>query len=269
MARIRTIKPDFFRHEGLQELELAHPGEYPMFVFAGLWGHCDKAGRFEWKPRMLKLDILPFLDFDMAGTLEILERADFVRRYEVDGKTYGVIDSFPDHQRIGGKEAQDPEKYPEPPEKQEGSIREALGQHEGLQEGKGREEEGKGIKPAPDKPARFVAEAFSVDSSIPLDDWEGWLAYRRSRKLTCSEMTIKAQAKNLAKWARAGHNPAQIIADSIASGWQGLFEPKSRGSPSGGSRDESREKASKLLTGRGNGNERMRDITGEAERITE
>jgi hypothetical protein len=25
MARIRTIKPEFFRHEGLQDLEMSHP----------------------------------------------------------------------------------------------------------------------------------------------------------------------------------------------------------------------------------------------------
>jgi hypothetical protein len=60
MARIRTVKPDFFRHEALQDLELANPGMYPMMVFQALWGHCDSKGRFEWKPRMLKLDILRF-----------------------------------------------------------------------------------------------------------------------------------------------------------------------------------------------------------------
>lgn len=45
MARIRTIKPEFFRHEGLQDLEQANPGAYAMLVFAALWGHCDKHGR--------------------------------------------------------------------------------------------------------------------------------------------------------------------------------------------------------------------------------
>ena len=72
MARIRTVKPDFFRDEDLQDLERANPGKYTMLVFEGLWGHCDKNGNFEWKPRTLKLDILPFLDFDMADTLEVL-----------------------------------------------------------------------------------------------------------------------------------------------------------------------------------------------------
>jgi hypothetical protein len=78
MARIRTIKPEFFRHEGLQDLEAANPGNYIMLVFAALWGHCDKAGHFVWKPRSLKLDILPFLDFDIFATLNLLAGGGFI-----------------------------------------------------------------------------------------------------------------------------------------------------------------------------------------------
>ena len=129
MARIRTIKPEFFRHEGLQDIEVANPGKHAMLVFAGLWGHCDKAGRFEWKPRSLKLDILPFLDFDMADTLDLLWRSGFVHRYESEGREYGEIASFEKHQRIGGKEAQEPAKHPEPTEYKQGSIGEATGKH--------------------------------------------------------------------------------------------------------------------------------------------
>ena len=116
MARIRTVKPDFFRHEGLQDLERDNPGQHVMLTFAGLWTLCDKSGRFEWKPRTIKLDVLPFLDFDMGTTLALLERFSYVRRYIADGKTYGVIPSFEEHQRINGKEAQEPAKHPEPVE---------------------------------------------------------------------------------------------------------------------------------------------------------
>jgi uncharacterized phage protein (TIGR02220 family) len=157
VARIRTVKPDFFRHELLQDLELTYPGKYPMLVFEGLWGHCDKAGRFEWRPRHLKLDILPFLPFEMAETLAILEKAGMLKKYTVDGKEYGEIPSFTEHQRIGGKESQEPEKHPAPtseaPKKKRGSNREAPGKQQGLQEGKGREgnKEGNGdVGLAPD-----------------------------------------------------------------------------------------------------------------------
>lgn len=146
MARIRTVKPDFFRHEGLQDLEIAQPGKHVMLVFAGLWGHCDKLGRFEWRPRTLKLDILPFLSFDMTETLDCLESAGFLQRYSVAGKEYGEIATFSEHQRVGGKEAQEPAKHPDPISETEGhdkgSNGEATGKHSGLQEGKGREGKG-------------------------------------------------------------------------------------------------------------------------------
>ena len=131
MARIRTVKPEFFRHEGLQDLERDHPGSYPMLVFVGLFGHCDKGGVFEWKPRVLKLDILPFLDFDMAETLDILEQAGQVQKFEAEGKTYGFIPTFTEHQSISGKESQAPVKFPRPA-------------GETLEHGKGSDREGSG-----------------------------------------------------------------------------------------------------------------------------
>jgi hypothetical protein len=54
MARIRSVKPEFFRHEQLQDLEFNHPGMYPMFVFEGLWNICDRQGVFLYKPRQIK-----------------------------------------------------------------------------------------------------------------------------------------------------------------------------------------------------------------------
>lgn len=164
MGRIRSIKPEFLRHEGLQDLERENPGSCVMLVFAGLWTACDKLGRFEWKPRTLKLDILPFLDFDMGDTLALLERAGQLRRYVVDGREYGVIDSFEDHQRITGKEAAAPAKYPEPPRaepvKQRGNTGETPGNHPDAQEGKGREEErereGSGDRSPDDSPGSSV-----------------------------------------------------------------------------------------------------------------
>jgi hypothetical protein len=120
VARIRTVKPEFFRHEALQDLERANPGKYPMLVFAGLWTVCDRYGRFEWKSRQLKLDILPFLEFDMDSTLELLASAGQIVSYEVNGKRYGRVPTFEEHQRITGTEAKASGKYPEPTEKQQG-----------------------------------------------------------------------------------------------------------------------------------------------------
>ena len=152
MARIRTVKPDFFRHEDLQGLEVSNPQKYPMFVFAGLWCHSDKNGVFEWKPRTLKLDILPFLPFEMIDTLELLISANQILKFEIEGKEYGIIPTFRKHQRINGKESQEDAKFPLPDNyleimKQQGSNGEA---HETTgREGKGKEGNGREIRTTP------------------------------------------------------------------------------------------------------------------------
>ena len=119
MARIRTIKPDFFRHEALQDLEAANPGRHAMLTFAGLFTACDKNGVFEWRPRRLALDVLPFLwpndnGASLDKTLELLRANGFVKRLGQEGKVYGYIPTFREHQRISGKEATEPAKYPKP-----------------------------------------------------------------------------------------------------------------------------------------------------------
>lgn len=126
MPRIRTVKPGFFRHELLQELEDSHVRLRPMLVFEGLWTQCDKFGRFEWKPRTLKLDILPFVKFEIEKTMELLVEHKLISRYEVLGKLYGQIESFTKHQRVSGKEAQEPSRLPSP-----GSTGEAIGTQTG------------------------------------------------------------------------------------------------------------------------------------------
>lgn len=192
MARIRTIKPEFFRDEELQDLEAAHPRAYPMLVFAALWGHCDKNGTFEWKPRNLKLDILPFLPFNMDQALEVLEKGGFIKAFVANGKKYGHIPNFKKHQRINGKEAQEAAKHPlvsdgEEAGKQQGSNGEAV-------ETTGRE--GKGMDKFPGA-SREAPDGF-------LKFWNTWpTSSRKGGRTVC-----------LRKWLAKGceRNAAAIVA---------------------------------------------------------
>lgn len=93
-----------------------------MLVYAGLWTQCSKNGVFKWKPRSLKLDILPFLDFDMGNTLAILERHGFIIRFAKDGEEYGYIPKFLEHQAISHKEKDAPSTYPDYVEPQPGTV---------------------------------------------------------------------------------------------------------------------------------------------------
>jgi hypothetical protein len=114
MGRIRTVKPKFFRHEDLQRLEESHSDLKPMLVFAGLFTIADREGRFEWRPKQIKLDILPFLAFRMEDALNALAGAGFITRYEVDGKEFGCIPSWHEHQKPNAREASS--TIPDPPQ---------------------------------------------------------------------------------------------------------------------------------------------------------
>lgn len=115
MARIRTVKPEFFRHEKLDQLE-RESGLPIKISFIGLFCVADREGRFEWKPNILKLDILPFSEIDFSRVLNALWSRGFLDKYtriedvenELNGsgnKSYGFIESFSKHQVINNKES--------------------------------------------------------------------------------------------------------------------------------------------------------------------
>jgi hypothetical protein len=148
MARIRTIKPGFFRHEGLFDAE-REDGLPLRLAFAGLWTAADREGRFRWKPRELKLDCLPHDEVDFARVLDALATRGFIVKYEAEGKEYGYIPSWHDHQIINNREKDS--DLPEPNEtntltrapRVTDACATPLKSAQG--EGKGREQEGKGI----------------------------------------------------------------------------------------------------------------------------
>lgn len=206
MARIRTIKPDFFRHEGLQDLEADNPGSYIMLTFAGLWTICDKEGRFEWRPRIIKLDILPFLDFDMEDTLMLLQRFSYVSQYEIDGKIYGLVHEFKKHQRINGKEAQDPPRYPDPIEfnnLEKGSNGEAIGKQQGSRE---REGKGKGKGKGMDDSAEHSLNASPPAARLILND-KTYHDVTEHDVLSAQELypavNIRQELRNMIGWCEA------------------------------------------------------------------
>ena len=101
--RIRTIKPEFFHHEGLFEAEVET--ELPIRIaFAGLWCIADRAGRFKWEPRRIGVQVLPYDGVDFSRVLDALTTRGFVLKYRVGDEWFGCIPSFSKHQVINNKE---------------------------------------------------------------------------------------------------------------------------------------------------------------------
>ena len=149
--RIRTIKPEFFHHEGLFEAELET--KLPLRVaFAGLWCIADREGRFKWEPRRIGVQVLPYDGVDFSRVLDALATRAFVLKYRVGDACFGFIPSFLKHQVINNRESES--VLPDP----EGNIEETpinteeidacptrapRDDHAGQGEGKGREGNGK------------------------------------------------------------------------------------------------------------------------------
>lgn len=105
MARIRTIKPEFFRHFDLFEAE-RETGLPLRVAFAGLWTAADREGRFLWRPAELKLDCLPHDAVDFSRVLDALTTRGYLVRYaSPDGRDIGAIPSWSKHQVINNREA--------------------------------------------------------------------------------------------------------------------------------------------------------------------
>jgi len=104
MARIRTVKPSLFRHEDLFEAE-KESGLPLRLAFIGLFTCCDREGRFPWRPRTLKLDVMPHDDIDMGAVMEALWCRNLIQKYEVGGELYGCIPTWNKHQTINQREA--------------------------------------------------------------------------------------------------------------------------------------------------------------------
>lgn len=73
----------------------------------------------------------------------------------------------------------------------------------------------------------FDASAVQLPDWLSAEIWSSWVAYRRDLKKPIKSQQTVTQAINLLDRCRLnGYSPEEIINQSIANGWQGLFEPK-------------------------------------------
>lgn len=165
VGRIRTIKPEFFKHSDLFDLE--QETKLPIRIsYAGLWTCCDREGRFKWRPRELKIDILPYDDCEFSRVLDALATRGFIVKYG----EYGFIPAWKSHQFINNKEPQS--QIPEPFLDQvvdvkvtrEPRVDDAI-ETRGVKEGKGKEEKRK-RKDAPPSRESFDGMELQIANEV-------------------------------------------------------------------------------------------------------
>ena len=95
MARIRSVHPGLWTDEAFIELS-AHA----RVLLIGIWTECFDDGVFEWKPKRLKVRVLPAdTDIDIDALLAELVEHECVQEFDADGRRYGLVRNFCKFQR--------------------------------------------------------------------------------------------------------------------------------------------------------------------------
>lgn len=299
MARARSIKPGFYRDAALVELPIE-----TRLLFPGLWMLADRAGRLEDKPKQIKMEIYPADNYDVDVLLNQLSGAGLIERYEVDGTRYIQIINFSKHQNPHRDEKAS--TIPAPCSHHASTVQTAckneanpactLTPYSLTPSTYNQTDPLPTATPPAPKKVKPVSDEESALQAVCRETWNAYsVAYQNRYGIAPVRNTkINSQIKQFCQRLPANESPnvaefyishnasfytqkahpvgsMLLDAEKLRTEWatNRVIEPSARGSPSSCSKEESRETASKLLTGRGSGNERMRDITGEAERITE
>lgn len=202
MARIRTIKPEFFTSEDIVRLS-----PWARLLYIALWCEADREGRMLWRPRTFKMRYFPADAVDIDSMCAELTAAGLIVCY---GDGLACIPSFAKHQHINPREAQS--TLPEfdasarvtdasPP------VTDATVTHR--EEGKGREGKGKELP--------STTDASSVEQAPDLiwSDGLTWmqakgvseskarsaigLAIKETDRLTVAELLATAQREDVAE----------------------------------------------------------------------
>jgi len=112
MARIRSIKPDFWKSESIARLPIR-----TRLTFIALWSYVDDNGVGRDNEKLIAAELYPLEDDPREAVemvredLAILARESRVCRYEVDGKRFLSVVNWSEHQKI---DRPNKARYPQP-----------------------------------------------------------------------------------------------------------------------------------------------------------
>lgn len=98
MARIRTIKPEFWTSGQVVDCSLI-----ARLMFIGIWNFCDDHGVHPASVKRLKMEVFPsdsIADAELQAMIDELVAAGLLYAYQVDGKAYWQVTGWAAHQKI-------------------------------------------------------------------------------------------------------------------------------------------------------------------------
>jgi hypothetical protein len=96
MARIRTVKPEFFTSEDIVALSA-----FARLLYIAVWCECDREGRLNWKPKTFKMRYFPGDELDIHSLCDELTSGGLVKLY---GDGLAFVPTFLEHQHINPRE---------------------------------------------------------------------------------------------------------------------------------------------------------------------
>ncbi len=204
MARIRTIKPEFWTDEDIVELSII-----ARLFFIGMWNFADDHGNLPAAPKSLKMKILPADDADVPAIMIEILSGGFISEYTIDNKKYYHINGFTKHQKINKSVKH---KYP-PPEHAKNNSQEDL-----IPEEKEKEKESKYLSSLrSDKTAPAVATPSAEKQKINQEETREFESERDRLwaegppALTALGVAEKQARSLIGKWLK-DHDPPDILA---------------------------------------------------------
>lgn len=227
MARIRSIKPDFFRDEDLAVFSFAH-----RLLFIGLWNLSDRRGLLEDRPRRIHADLFPFdpsLDVDAMLTDLAEGLRPFILRYTVNGRRFIAVINFLKHQRPHKTEPESVIPQPDaadnlhsPLDDEQSTLLNARKGREGKGNDQGREGKGEGVTRL--SPLRASPETLSAAwndlTSRPIPQCRELTAQRRT------SAQKRLEERDLAEWqiVIGRINASAFCRGENARGWVATFD---------------------------------------------
>lgn len=98
MARIRTIKPEFWTSE-----QVADCSPNTRLLFIGMWSFCDDNGIHPASLKRIKMEVFPsdsISESELKTAIQELISSRLLSEYDVAGKRYWHVTGWHNHQRI-------------------------------------------------------------------------------------------------------------------------------------------------------------------------
>lgn len=150
MARIRTIKPEFFTSEDIVNLS-----PLARLLYIALWCEADREGRMAWKPKTFKMRYFPGDSCSIEKLCDELLDSGLIVRY---GDQYAYIPAFLSHQHINPREQSS--QLPAPVTDASTTRQSRDSDTQGGKEGKGKERKGTRVIEKPDDVSEVVFADF-------------------------------------------------------------------------------------------------------------